>query len=301
MIKHRSSREHMGKELPNEKSSESKLQNVSSKLSILNLDQTKDGLSVVSVKHSTTSHMDIHGDTSLTIGPNVQQFESMSPKSYQEAKDKWKELPPKKPLKLAPLVLPEDIKKAQLEKLKYIQIEGKRAAEKLATTGEISTEHQPRKERNHKQLESLEKIKLAEKTILENQKSPMHLLQEVPFLPAKITNSIAHRKFKESALPSKPSVSKTSISAKSAVTPDAQRYIPEENLVPSLHPVKGRIKLRHGKDYDNGTHDKSKPLKPLRLTFSNGYINEEHNIVSQQTTDEHCKASNLLSNAARRK
>ncbi|XP_048385825.1 uncharacterized protein LOC125452007 [Stegostoma tigrinum] len=259
MSKHGPSQEQLGRGgPPMERSSESKLENASSKLSILNRNQTKNrkGLSAVTMKHSATSVMDSRNDVSFTINPHVQQFKSTSPKSYQEAKDELKEIPPKKPIKLAPLALSEEVKKAQLEKLKYIQIEGKQAAEKLVSTGKISTEHHPKKEQNHERLDNLKTIKLAEKANLENQNSPKHLLLEVPFLRANISNSISHQTFK-SPLPSKPLFYKTTnINAKSVVSPDEQKYIPEENLVPSLHPVQERIKIKHKKDYDNGTHDK---------------------------------------------
>ncbi|XP_041045239.1 collagen alpha-1(XXII) chain-like [Carcharodon carcharias] len=280
--------------VPSDGRSESKLKNVSNTLGILNFIQIKDGtnLNVPNANHSASSDMDSRDDVSLSANSDVRQLKSPSPKSFQEAKDELKELPPKRPIKLAPLVLSEDVKKAQLEKLKDIQKEAKLAAEKLASSGAISIEQQPKKVRNHKQLENLEKIKLAEKTFLENHKAPKHLLQEVPFFPVKISNSITHRKFEEPSLPSKPLILKsTNINALPEKEHDARRYIPDENPVSSLHAVRGRLKLRQGKGYDDGTHDKSMTLKPLRLTVSNGNINEELNIVSQQAEKKHCEAS----------
>ncbi|XP_072324368.1 uncharacterized protein [Scyliorhinus torazame] len=311
MIKQTPSQGPLGRRgVPTEGKSKSKLKNTSNKLSILNLSQTKGGISLnasganpsTSSDDGYVSHVDSLNDVSLSANPDVRQLKFTSPKSYQEADDELDKLLPKKPIKLAPLELSEDVKKAQLEKLSGIQMEPKFAAEKLASNGAISIEHQPKKVRNHKQLENLEKIKLTETTFPKNHKTLKHLLQEVPFLPAKISNSITHRKFEEPTLPSKPLIPKsTNINGKSGKAHDTQRYIPHENPVASLQDVRGKLRLRQGKDYDDGTHDKPKPLKPLRLTFSNGNIIEQLNTTSQQTEKEHCEASKLLSHEASRK
>ncbi|XP_069477779.1 uncharacterized protein [Ambystoma mexicanum] len=81
----------------------------------------------------------------------------------------------KRPMKLAPLEIPLEVKQAQLQKIMGIKDEAKVASEKLSIPGAINRSNEPhaKKVKNLPQMELaiLHKMRLAEKALLENKKT----------------------------------------------------------------------------------------------------------------------------------
>lgn len=252
-----------------------------------------------STKHLSTNNNNIK-EESLSASCFDHQHKATSSTSYQGNEGELKERTRKKPIKLAPLDLPADIRKAQLTKLKDVQIEAKMAAEKLATCGAIYMEQQQKKVRNYKQLEKLEKIRQAENAILENQKSSKSLQQQTSFLPINISKSIVNQKPEENSIPNKLLVPIKSISTKPEMVHEVQNYIADVIHEPTHKAIRDGLRIKQGKGCEGGTRGRSKPLKPSRLTSNNVSINEDFNIATQQARREAIEAPKLLNNGIRR-
>ncbi|XP_072910601.1 uncharacterized protein [Hemitrygon akajei] len=249
MMKQRKRQESLGKlGLSNQATSETKHKIPYNMLHGLNLNKATDKKNSLSTNHSAINDIDNQSEEFLSVNNYEDQRQTASSVSYQGNKNEWKEITPKKPVKLAPLELSEDIRKAQLEKLKDVQLKAEKALEKLATNGEICVENHPRKVRNLRQLENLEKIRQAEYALLENSKSSQSLKQQASFLPAKIPDSIINQKFGEKVLPNKLLVPITKSVIKSDGSPE-----------PTHQAFKGRLR----KGYEGEASCRSNPLNPF--------------------------------------
>ncbi|KYO45239.1 hypothetical protein Y1Q_0014688 [Alligator mississippiensis] len=211
----------------------------------------------------------------------------------------------KRPVKLAPLEIPRDVKEAQLQKIMSIQAEAQRAAVKLATTGFASSEPHVKRVKNLAQveLENLQKIKLNEKVTLENKDQPRSPKGTKPLykvqiiLPPETGSKVAKTSDAED----------TPVTSRKQLTPKAKRdatQVPdphEEANVPNGSPrpcqttAQRRLRLRQMKEQQE-EHSIAKPLKAMAPNTEEA----KQKILGQRTQKTLTDASRLVENLAKK-
>ncbi|KAK6491287.1 hypothetical protein HHUSO_G3312, partial [Huso huso] len=170
---------------------------------------------------------------------------------------------PRRPLKLAPLELSSEVKEAQLQKIKGIQLEANMAAQKLATT---INEPYPRKGKNRTKEDFDTSAGMFKSSHLKETplaQTPLNTAGSIRAAPAPIIQNE-----RNSILPCKPLVPKLAIAKSEAQgqrSRDSNRHCENPNL---LH-TSGRCHLRsrQGKGLEE---DHGKSPNPDRLSVDNG-------------------------------
>ncbi|XP_025040665.2 uncharacterized protein LOC106732051 isoform X1 [Pelodiscus sinensis] len=210
-------------------------------------------------------------------------------------------LPLKRPVKLAPLEIPLEVKEAQLQKIMSIQAEAQLAAQKLASVGSINSEPHVKRVKNLAQveLENMHKIKLSEKAILEYRDGPLSLkpLCEIQvILPTEASSKPDNKPATEDAPVTFSTllIPKGKSNVLQAPSPQEDTKVPDGQS-PNLDTARRRFRLRQMKEKQEEL-GKAKPLKATRLS------SEE---VKQQTAGQRTQktlsdASKLLESMAKK-
>ncbi|XP_039378965.1 uncharacterized protein LOC120397337 [Mauremys reevesii] len=213
-------------------------------------------------------------------------------------------LPLKRPVKLAPLEIPLEVKEAQLQKIMSIQAEAQLAAQKLASVGSINSEPHVKRVKNLAQmeLENLHKIKLSEKATLEYRDGPLSskgtkALCEVQII---LSTEASSQMDKKSAIKDAPVTFCTSLIPKAKCNSLQAPGLHEDTKVPDGHSpnpdtARRRFRLRQMKEQQEELN-KAKPLKATRLSTEE----VKQQTACQRTQKTLSDASKLLENMAKK-
>lgn len=205
----------------------------------------------------------------------------------------------KRPVKLAPLEIPVEVKEAQLQKIMSIQRETQMAAQKLAVINSISNEPHVKRVKNLApgELENLQKVKLTEKAALENKDDRLPLKSSKPLgeiqiiLPpetSKLTKQPgledAPKKLRKPLIPSLQVSDMHEESNSSDSIPD-----------PCQNVSRRRFRVRHMKEQQED-HGKAKPLKVTDPAVGEG----KQKSAGQRTQKTLSDASKLIENLAKK-
>ncbi|XP_069636214.1 uncharacterized protein [Haliaeetus albicilla] len=206
----------------------------------------------------------------------------------------------KRPVKLAPLEIPVEVKEAQLKKIMSIQRETQMAAQKLTVINSISNEPHVKRVKNLAQgeLENLQKIKLSEMAALENKddllppkcSKPLGEIQII--LPPETTSKLTKQPGVEDAPKTlcKPLIPTLRVSDmhEESNSPDS---IPD----PSQNVSRCRFRVRHMKEQQED-HGKAKPLKVMDPSVGEG----KQKSAGQRTQKTLSDASKLIENVSKK-
>ncbi|KAL2308635.1 hypothetical protein Nmel_001694 [Mimus melanotis] len=206
----------------------------------------------------------------------------------------------KRPVKLAPLEIPVEVKEAQLQKIMSIQREAQMAAQKLMVINSIHNEPHVKRVKNVAQgeLANLQKIKLNEKAALENKDDPLLPKSNKPLgeiqiiLPSETTCKSTKQAGAEEApktlcKPSIPTVQVYDVQEESS-SPDS---IPD----PGQNASRRRFRLKHTKEQQEDT-GKNKPLKATDPSVGEG----AKQTAGQRTQKTLSDASKLIENVSKK-
>ncbi|KAJ1194374.1 hypothetical protein NDU88_003663 [Pleurodeles waltl] len=177
----------------------------------------------------------------------------------------------KRPVKLAPLEIPLEVKNAQLQKIMTLQAEAKMASEKLSIPGVINRNNEPRAKRvrNLPQMELaiLHEMRLAEQALIEKRgvicslKETKQLSKSAPSLKdetdTKESNEIVP------GLPFKPGVPK--VKAPILQAPLLPGSTSQPDHLPRTAGGRFRLKSPKGREDDHG---KCKPMRFIGLSLN---------------------------------
>lgn len=192
----------------------------------------------------------------------------------------------KRPVKLAPLDIPLEVKNAQLQKIMTVQVEAKKASEKLSLPGVIKRNNEPRAKRvkNLPQMELaiLHEMRLAEKALIEKRritcslKDTKQLSMSAPSLKDDDVCVVARKQANEMApdVPLKPGVPK--VKAPILQAPLLPGSTSQPDLLPST--ASGRFRMKSTKDRE----DNPGRCKPMR------FIGLSLNDAQRKTVGESC-------------
>lgn len=206
----------------------------------------------------------------------------------------------KRPVKLAPLEIPVEVKEAQLQKIMSIQKEAQMAAQKMMVINSISNEPHVKRVKNLSQgeLENLQKIKLSEKAALENKDDPLPPKSSKPLaeiqiiLPPETTSKLTKQ----------PNVKEAPKTLRNPLIPTLQvSDMHEESNSPDSIPdpcqnvSQRRFRVRHMKEQQED-HGKDKPLKVTDPNVGEG----KQKSAGQRTQKTLNDASKLIENVAKK-
>ncbi|OPJ75580.1 hypothetical protein AV530_004884 [Patagioenas fasciata monilis] len=206
----------------------------------------------------------------------------------------------KRPVRLAPLEIPVEVKEAQLQKIMSIQREAQMAAQKLSVINSISNEPHVKRVKNLAQgeLENLQKTKLSEKTALENKDDLLPLKSSKPLgeiqivLPPETTSKLTKQPGVEEAPKTlrKPLIPTLQVSDmhEESNSPDS---IPD----PCQNVSRRRFRVMHTKEQQED-HGKAKPLKVMDPSMGEG----KQKSAGQRTQKTLSDASKLIENVAKK-
>lgn len=201
----------------------------------------------------------------------------------------------KRPVKLAPLEIPVEVKEAQLQKIMSIQREAQMAAQKLTAISSINNEPHVKRVKNLAQgeLENLHKIKLSEKAAMENKDDPLSYKSNKPLgeiqviLPPETGSKLTKQPGVEEAprTLSKPSI------------PTVQVDVHEESDSPDPYQnnCRRRFRVRQMKEQQED-QGKAKPLKVTDSSMGEG----KKKSAGQRTQKTLSDASKLIENVAKK-
>ncbi|XP_015711860.1 uncharacterized protein LOC107310584 isoform X2 [Coturnix japonica] len=203
----------------------------------------------------------------------------------------------KRPVKLAPLEIPVEVKEAQLQKIMSIQREAQMAAQKLTSISSISNEPHVKRVKNLAQgeLENLHKIKLSEKAAMENKDDPPKSgkpLGEIQvILPQETGSKLTKQPGFEDAPRTlhKPSIPVLQVD----VHEDSNN--PDSTPDPCQNNCRRRFRVRHVKEQQED-QGKAKPLKVLDSSVGEG----KKKSAVQRTQKTLSDASKLIENVAKK-
>ncbi|XP_071594546.1 uncharacterized protein [Heliangelus exortis] len=209
----------------------------------------------------------------------------------------------KRPVKLAPLDIPVEVKEAQLQKIMSIQREAQMAAQKL-TIKATSNEPIVKRVKNLAQgeLENLQKIKLSEKAALENKDDPPPLKNSKPLgeiqivLPPETTSKLTKQPGVEEVPKTlrKPLIPILHVSEmhEESNIPDS---IPDSIPDPCQNVSRRRFRVKHTKEQQED-HGKAKPLKATDPSAGEGKQKSAHQRTQKTLSD----ASKLIENMSKK-
>ncbi|XP_068011576.1 uncharacterized protein [Melanerpes formicivorus] len=206
----------------------------------------------------------------------------------------------KRPVKLAPLEIPVEVKEAQLQKIMSIQREAQMAAQKLTVINSISNDPHVKKVKNlvQAEVENTQKMRLSEKAALENKddalapKSSKPLGEIQIFLPPEATSKVTKQPGVEYAPKTlcKPLIPTLQVSD---VHDESNR---PDSISDSCQNVsRRRFRLRHVKEQQED-HGKAKPLKVTDPSVGEG----KQKSACQRTQKTLSDASKLIENVAKK-
>ncbi|XP_051468398.1 uncharacterized protein LOC127381749 [Apus apus] len=204
----------------------------------------------------------------------------------------------KRPVRLAPLDIPVEVKEAQLQRIMSIHRETQMAAQKLTIT--TSNEPHVKRVKNLAQgeLENLQKIKLSEKSALENKDDPPHPKSSKPLgeiqivlppeTPSKLTKQPVVEEAPKALLkPLIPTLQVSDIHEES----NSLDSTPE----PCQNGSRRRFRVRHMKEQQE---DQGK-AKPLKVTDPSGGEGKQKT-AGQRAQKTLSDASKLIENVAKK-
>ncbi|KAJ7400272.1 hypothetical protein BTVI_106965 [Pitangus sulphuratus] len=206
----------------------------------------------------------------------------------------------KRPVKLAPLEIPVEVKEAQLQKIMSIQRETQMAAQKLTVSSSINNEPHVKRVKNLAQgeLGNLQKVKLNEKSALENKDDPLPPKSSKPLgeiqiiLPSETTSKLTKQPGVEEAPKTlrKPLIPTLQISDM-----HEESNSPDSTPDPSQNVPRRRFRVRHAKEQQED-HGKAKPLKATDPSGGEG----TKKTAGQRTQKTLSDASKLIENVAKK-
>ncbi|TRZ11346.1 hypothetical protein HGM15179_015764 [Zosterops borbonicus] len=206
----------------------------------------------------------------------------------------------KRPVKLAPLEIPVEVKEAQLQKIMSIQREAQMAAQKLMVINSIHNEPHVKRVKNLAQgeLGNLQKIKLNEKAALENKDDPLPPKSNKPLgeiqiiLPSETSPKSTKQAGAEEAPKtlSKPLIPTLQVSDMHGEF-NSHDTIPD----PCQNVSQCRFRLRHTKEQQEDSR-KAKPLKAMDPSVGEG----TKKTASQRTQKTLSDASKLIENVSKK-
>ncbi|CAM4582426.1 unnamed protein product [Lepidochelys kempii] len=213
-------------------------------------------------------------------------------------------LPLKRPVKLAPLEMPLEVKEAQLQKIMSIQAEAQLAAQKLVGASSINSEPHVKRVKNLAQmeLENLNKIKLSERATLEYRDGPLSSKGTKPLCEVQIILSTEA----SSQLDKKSATEDAPVTFGMPLIPEAKSNtlqapgLHEDTHVPDGHSpnpdtARRHFRLRQMKEQQEEL-SKAKPLKATRLSAEE----VKQQTAGQRTQKTLSDASKLLENMAKK-
>ncbi|XP_005426678.1 uncharacterized protein LOC102044148 [Geospiza fortis] len=206
----------------------------------------------------------------------------------------------KRPVKLAPLEIPVEVKEAQLQKIMSLQREAQMAAQKLMVINSMQNELHVKRVKNLAQgeLGNLQKTKLNEKAALENKDDPLPPKSSKPLgeiqiiLPSETTPKLTKQADAEEAPKTlcKPLIPTLQVSEVHG-EPHSPESIPE----PCQNASRRRFRLRHTKEQQEDT-GKAKPLKATDPSVAEG----TKKTAGQRTQKTLSDASKLIENVSKK-
>ncbi|XP_078541671.1 uncharacterized protein LOC144827106 [Lissotriton helveticus] len=181
----------------------------------------------------------------------------------------------KRPVKLAPLEIPLEVKNAQLQKIMTLQAEAKKASEKLSLPGVINRNNEPRAKRvkNLPQMELaiLHEMRLTEKALIEKRrvtcslKDTKQLSMSAPSLKDDDVYVVARKQANEMvpSVPFKPGVPK--VKGPILQAPFLTASTSQPDLPPST--ASGRFRMKSTKDREDDP-GKCKPMRFIGLSLN---------------------------------
>lgn len=205
----------------------------------------------------------------------------------------------KRPVKLAPLEIPVEVKEAQLQKIMSIQREAQMAAQKLTAINSISNEPHVKRVKNLSQgeLENLHKIRLNEKAAMENKDNPLSPKSSRPLgeiqviLPPETSSKLTKQ----------PGVGEAPKTLHKLLIPTLQVDMHEESNSPDSIPdphqntSRRRFRVKHMKEQQED-HGKVTPLKVMDPSVGEG----KKKSAGQRTQKTLSDASKLIENVAKK-
>lgn len=206
----------------------------------------------------------------------------------------------KRPVKLAPLDIPVEVKEAQLQRIMSIQREAQMAAQKLTVINSISNEPHVKRVKNLAQgeLENLQKVKLSEKAALEDKDDPLPPKSNKPLgeiqivLPPETTFKLTKQPGVEEAPKTlyKPLIPTVQISDMHE-EPNSPDSTPDS----CQNASRRRFRVRHMTEQQED-HGKAKPLKVRDPSVGEG----KQRSAGQRTQKTLSDASKLLENVTKK-
>lgn len=206
----------------------------------------------------------------------------------------------KRPVKLAPLEIPVEVKEAQLQKIMSLQREAQMAAQKLMVINSMQNELHVKWVKNLAQgeLGNLQKIKLNEKAVLESKDDPLPPKSSKPLgeiqiiLPSETPPKLTKQADAEEAPKTlcKPLIPTLQVSDMHG-EPHSLESIPE----PCQNAARRRFRLRHTKEQQEDT-GKAKPLKATDPSVAEG----TKKTAGQRTQKTLSDASKLIENVSKK-
>ncbi|XP_064260146.1 uncharacterized protein LOC135290188 isoform X2 [Passer domesticus] len=206
----------------------------------------------------------------------------------------------KRPVKLAPLEIPVEVKEAQLQKIMSMQREAQMAAQKLMVINAMQNEPHVKRVKNLAQgeLGNLQKIKLNEKASLENKDDPLPPKSSKPLgeiqiiLPSETTPKPTKQAGAEEA---PKTLSKPLIPTLQVSDMHGDPNSPDSTPDPSQNVSRRRFRLRHTKEQQEDT-GKAKPLKATDPNVGEG----TKKTAGQRTQKTLSDASKLIENVSKK-
>ncbi|KAJ6661443.1 hypothetical protein lerEdw1_014351 [Lerista edwardsae] len=205
----------------------------------------------------------------------------------------------KRPVKLAPLEIPLEIKDAQLQKIMTIQRDAQLAAFKLASVSSISSEPHVKRVKNLAQveMENLQKIKTVEKATLDNQDGVHSSDVAKPLCEVQIILPLEGN----SKPAKKPTAGSSPVQCRKPLIPPNMcnnLQAPEDAKLPQS-PLQGngrqRFRLKQMKEQQECL-GKTKPLKAMGAVMEDGKLK----MAGQRTHKTLSDATKLIENVAKK-
>lgn len=206
----------------------------------------------------------------------------------------------KRPMKLAPLEIPVEVKEAQLQKIMSFQREAQMAAQKLTVINSISKEPHVKRVKNLVQgeVENPQEMKLSEQVALENKDDPVAPKSSKPLgeiqiiLPSEATSKLTKQPGVEDA-PKK--LHKLLIPTLQVPDMHEEFNRPDSISDPCQNVSRRRFRLRHLKEQQE-EHGKAKPLKAMDPSVGEGNQKSAGQRAQKTLSD----ASKLIENVAKK-
>lgn len=206
----------------------------------------------------------------------------------------------KRPVKLAPLEIPVEVKEAQLQKIMSIQREAQMAAQKLMVINSMRNEPHVKRVKNLAQgeLGNLQKIKMSEKAALESKddllppKSSKPLGEIQIILPSETTSKSTKQAGAEEA---PKTLCKPLIPTLHVSDMHGESNSPDSIPDPCQNVSRRRFRLRHTKEQQED-HGKAEPLKATDPSVGEG----RKKTAGQRTQKTLSDASKLIENVSKK-